>query len=350
MPADEINVSPRELMIVMNYLHSRSIYEFQIKVPWIARSALFVRLDADNATAHVRKLVEDRTIKKAHKMFDNPILTICLLMAGIVHPSNWDAVFSELTTIARRDATKGERPALITFDTVALIRRYYSVLNMELETAQLQGQLKGWGIKYLVVSGVVSELTKYDSKYRPSGLEKLSHKFNYWCDFMKFNNQLETKDRMFRMGAVEVKKMINSGTAVKVQSEQKDENIINAISDYSCQQQVDVLAISEDSDFISRCADLGITSFRFDIPKISSNWVTTSWRNVCQLLYATAVLMGAIRLEWENDHLDIYGIWLGKKDEHWNSENVQLVISDKDLAFSTRLLVNVNRGLNKSPF
>jgi len=140
-----------------------------------------------------------------------------------------------------------------------------------------------------------------------------------------------SRDRVFRLGDVEGKKMCNSGRCVRASSRVGDDEIINALEKHSRYNREEVLAVSEDSDFVSKCKTYEINALRLDRGRLPSGSIKARWIEVCDLLYVLAVTLGAVRIKWEDGWFLIEGIWRGKKEESWNKEHVRLSSENKEL-------------------
>ena len=88
---------------------------------------------------------------------------------------------------------------------------------------------------------------------------------------------------------------------------------------------------SQDSDFISSAKGNRnvIPIFLDKIPfhKLNSR-LSCEWEQFAKLLYVLSITFGAIRLEFENTLLTIYGIWKGKKYHHWIEKSIKIVSED----------------------
>ena len=221
---------------------------------------------------------------------------------------------------------QGDKPRRIVFDTVALNRRYYSVLEGQLSSIIETRKPVRCGVSHLTATGILRELAKYDFKYRQKQLSELSNELQVdWFDFKGFTNQLMSRDRQFRLGDVEGKKMCNSGRCVRVSSAVGGDEIIKALEKHSRYNREEILAVSEDSDFVSKCKSFEINALRLDRGRLPTDAIKARWIEVCDLLHVLAITLGVIRLKWDNDNwLLIEGIWRGKKEESWNQERVRL--------------------------
>ena len=329
-----VDLSPPGLIAVLNWLNQNTACKFEIETPWSKKPILSMELTKSTTGAILSLKARESDFYRAASIEEIDLLKIeCAFFAsGIVKPSEWTTLIEEVKEIAGRNLLRGDRPRRIVVDTVALNRRYYSVLERELSYMFGTRVPTGWGVGYLTTTGILRELAKYDRKYRPGRLDMFSQEITVdWFDWGSFTNQLMSKDRLFRLGDVEGKKMCNSGRCVRTSSRVGDDEIIKSIANHSRYNREEILTVSEDSDFVSKCKLYEINAIRLDRDQLPSGFINARWLETCDLLYVLAVTLGVIRVKWDDDWLLIQGIWRGKKEESWNQEHVRLSGTNREL-------------------
>ncbi len=307
----------------------------EIETPWSKKSIMSIDFVESTTIANisVKCTRSDFHETACNEGIDQSTIECAFYASGIVKPLGWTALLEEIDEIRSRNFLQGDRPRRIVFDTVALNRRYYSVLENQLSSMFGTRAPVGWGVSYLTTTGILRELAKYDWKYRQEQLVKLSEELQVdWFDWKGFTNQLMSRDRVFRLGDVEGKKMCNNGRCVRASSAVGDDEIIKSLEKHSRYNREEMLAVSEDSDFVSKCKSFEINALRLDRGRLPSGPIKARWIEVCDLLYVLSVTLGAIRLKWDDANwLLIEGIWRGKKEESWNQEHVRLSTENKEL-------------------
>jgi len=329
-----VELSPPELIAALNWLDKNDFHNLFIETPWSKKQITSIELEPSTANTNISisSSKSDFNETALKESIDQTVVECAFFASGIVKPIGWTDLMTEIDEIRSRNLLQGDRPRRIVFDTVALNRRYYSVLEQQISSAVGIREPSGWGVSYLTTTGILKELAKYDWKYRQDQLVKLSEELPVdWFDWEEFTNQLMSKDRLFRLGDVEGKKMCNSGRCVRASSDVKDDEIIKALERHSRYNREEILAVSEDSDFVSKCKSFEINALRLDRGRMPSGPIKARWIEVCDLLYVLAVTLGVVRIKWDDEWLLLNGIWRGKKEESWNQERVKLSSENNEL-------------------
>ncbi|MFW9804780.1 MAG: hypothetical protein ACFFFC_19145 [Candidatus Thorarchaeota archaeon] len=329
-----VELSPSELIAALNWLDHNDLREISVETPWSKKQIVSIDLEESKANAHLSIEVEKSDFNEAirEEGIDHTTIECAFFSSGIIKPNGWADLMTEINEIRGRNLLQGDKPRRIVFDTVALNRRYYSVLEQHLSSSIGTREPVGWGVGYLTTTGILKELAKYDWKYRQEKLLKLSKEFPVdWFDWKEFTNQLMSRDRVFRLGDVEGKKMCNSGRCVRASSRVGDDEIIKSLEKHTRYNREEILAVSEDSDFVSKCKSFEINALRLDRGRLPSGAIKARWVEVCDLFYVLAVTLGVIRMKWDGSWLLLKGIWRGKKEESWNQEHVRLSSEDNSL-------------------
>ncbi|MCF2136448.1 MAG: hypothetical protein K9W43_04325 [Candidatus Thorarchaeota archaeon] len=341
-----VQLAAPKLIAILNWMASNEVIEFKIDTPFSIAPLFEIKISRNKPTAEIIKTVspEDFTKNAQKYEFKHAKVTEALFSSGVVNPQGWDKLLKKVEEALSRDVYSGEKPCWIAFDTVALNRRYYSILERSIKSKKQL--LRTGGARYIITTGIIDEIKKYDRKYRNRDIVDLQKLFSVdWYNFRNFTNQLATKDRIFRLGDVESKKMRASPRCVRITSAVSDDKIINALARHSQQNRIDILAISEDTDFVSKCVNQEIMAVRLDRQQLTNQRFSAHWNDLCDLLYVLAVQMGVIRLRWSKSQwIVIEGIWQGKKGESWDTESLRLSTRNKDdSGWLSRMAIVLNR-------
>ncbi|RMF57178.1 MAG: hypothetical protein D6743_19295, partial [Calditrichaeota bacterium] len=239
-----------------------------------------------------------------------------LLQSGVVEYPNFKHFLAELQRLCRRDFHSGDRPVFLGLDTNLLRDRFYSVHFDILE------EIPHNKIGFAISPYVKDELT-FDRKYKkrkPLALRDLACDRTFRESVENFFNQNLLEDRLHRLGWVEFLKVKRIHWIEllpeldKRELETPDLNIIKTYKFAAAERNVDILLLSRDDAFIGHAQGIpGINTFQIRRPGLrAAAYAVPKWRNLCQLIYLSAVVFGVIRLHAKRDALLIQGIWTGK--------------------------------------
>lgn len=317
-------MTPNQQYSIFNWFLRKSTTKFSIEIPWLSNPIIEVSLHQDRPNADIEVLTEYDTFDNIPDAedIDSREFKAMLVTAGVLKPDGWDEAISTIEGETDRNLYEGDRPCRVVFDTNAFLRRYFTLVDRALRRRNAGNSMLGWG--YVVTSGIRRELTVYENKYKSGTLKDYENAHgDSWFDFSEFNNQLTSSDRLFRIGSIDCEKMMQSGRCLRVSSKKGDSNIIDGLQKHSHYQSVDLIAVAEDNDFVSKCKPSEIRACRLDIPKFRGHISNINWLELSELLYVLAVRFGAIRLLWDNSKTtEIQGIWRGKKEKPWINEQV----------------------------
>ncbi len=329
-----VELSPSELVAAMNWLNQNQVNKLDIETPWSTKPILSMGLaeSTTDVSLSIKSAKSDYIKVTFDKGVDISTVDCAFFASGIVQPLGWNELTKEIEEIQNRNLLQGNKPRRIVLDTVALNRRYFSIIENQLSSQAGTRESGGWGVSYLTTTGILRELARYDRKYRPEQIGRLSEEMHKdWFDWKEFSNQLMSKDRQIRLGDVEGKKMCNSGRCIRESSRVGDDGIIEALERHVRYNKEEILAVSEDTDFVSKCKSYEITALRLDRGHLPNSPIQTRWIQTCDLMYVLSVTLGVIRLKWDGSWLLLQGIWLGKKEESWNQEHVRLSSGNRSL-------------------
>jgi hypothetical protein len=225
----------------------------------------------------------------------------------------------------KRDPLRGQRAIFLSFDTNALITRYYHLISKIIRN-------NGARCGYVISSGVIDELTKLDNKYSGNDLTTLNKSLKSHEAWDGFLNQQKLMSRKFKMGFTEFKLLTTREYFEKAEGGTGDNSIISSLEEFSRNKKVDVMVFSEDSDFIEKAtAKQQLMGERLDAPGDLPESAAGEWEDICELLYAASIVYGNVQIKGAVK-AKISGIWTGKKGESWNEEAVMVRTENKDVA------------------
>ncbi len=251
-----------------------------------------------------------------------------LLASGVIKPHKWEELSERIVKAVNRDPLSAERAVFLSFDTVALRRRYYTLVSNLLAKTRLPGgaRLKAG---FAAPLGVLRELVGLDSKYEKKEISEMCGIFGLSEEVLgEFFNQLKLSERLQKVGYVEYRKMSKKEYVEELEGEAGDKNIIESLEKFSKRRNVDIMVFSEDSKFVEEAKAFTLKGIRLEHPKDFTKNLKVQWEDVAQLLYTAAVFYGVLEISPETK---IYGIWKGKKDEHWNMEQLKIVTQEPKL-------------------
>lgn len=281
--------------------------------------------------AYQRFLDSLKSGKIAREIPNYGTLQALLLQSGIVEYPNFAEFLALLERMCQRDFHRGERPVFMGLDTNLFRDLFYSSHYQVLE------HIPQNKIGFSVSPNVKDELTFDKKKYRNRDLEAL-------CEFCverqfrivvkDFFNQSGLHDRLRRLGWVELEKikrihwieLLPELDTLELEGS-GDLNIIKTYKLAAAERNVDILLLSRDDGFIGHAQGIpGIITFQIQNPVFRGRKYTVpGWRNICQLIYLSSVVCGAIRLQAAKDAYLVQGIWKGKKSGDWDRERMQIM-------------------------
>lgn len=247
-------------------------------------------------------------------------------ISGILKPRNWDYIKEKFLKAIDRNPLRGDRALFIGFDTDVLVNRFSSVILKDVEKEK-------FGI--CLNKGVSDELhPKWDVKIDRNLnnlLKRVAREFN-------FINQPILSAREFKLGAIEYRKLKRDYYYKEIESESGDRKIIKEYKKFCDDNRVDLLIFSSDNNFVERVNEIGegMRGIRIDQSEGLSGTACAKWEEIIELLYCTAIIYGFISFSG----VKLYGIWAGKKGEHWNGESIKAEFE------SDKLGEEIERDLN----
>ncbi|MFQ5641285.1 MAG: hypothetical protein ACE5IR_25180 [bacterium] len=331
------------LMTLLNEMYRSGQKEFVLFVPYLKEPFFSVRLipeahDGKKSVVGIlvrfqeyrQRISQGRSGGVAREIPDYNTLQILLVQSGIVEYPNFTDFLALLHEMCQRDFHKGDRPVFMGLDTNLFRDLFYSAHFHTLD------RIPHNKIGFSVSPNVKDELSFDKRKYKNRDLKTLSDlcvdsQFRYVVE--DFFNQSCLYDRLCRLGWVELEKakLIHWIELLPELDERElekspDLNIIKTYKFAAAERNVDILLLSRDDGFIGHAQGIpGIVTFQIETPVFTgSTYRVAKWRHICQLIYLSAVVCGAVRLQGARDAFLFQGIWKGKKSSDWNRERIKI--------------------------
>jgi len=250
------------------------------------------------------------------------------LGAGVHTPEGWDVAVGALRDALDWNPFEGHRPVYVSFDTNALILRYYTRISRLLAELTRGSPMR---VGFVASKGVLDELEGFDEKYKERDISLMGRTLDVNREVLdQFFNQLRLEGRLFRMGFTEYRKMSKREHFEEVEGGKGDTKIVKSLENFSKRRNVDLIVFSEDSDFIAKATAHRLRGVRLDRPHEAPESLETGWEEIAQLLYTSAITFGAIGVAGRVK-AKIFGVWKGKKGEHWDGETLRVTTENPEL-------------------
>ncbi|MEX2753352.1 MAG: hypothetical protein Q6366_016010 [Candidatus Freyarchaeota archaeon] len=325
-----------DLFLFLNGLFSVGIQTFDVKSLLLNRELFWVKLgkshrDASYVGGLLKKGDYDALRNRADKFKDEipeyRDYINMFLASGVIKPHKWKDISEKIVEETGRDPLSAKRAVFLSFDTVALRRRYYTLISNLIAKQRSQGARLRAG--YVASLGVLRELAGSDKKYERKEISEMCEKFGLSDEVLgEFFNQLKLSDRLINVGFVEYRKMAKKEYFEEVEGEEGDKKIVASLEKFSKQRNIDVIVFTDDKRFVELATAFKITAIRLEKPKDFPEIQIVEWEDVAQLLYTAAVFYGVLEITPETK---IYGIWKGKDEKYWNVEQLKIVTQEPRL-------------------
>ena len=328
-----------DLFLLLNGLFVGGVNRFTVKSFILNHKLFWVNLSGPREISEVGGLIPKNVYEQLRNRCGEAIGEIpsytdylnTFLASGVHKPKNWTQTAKIFLRELNRDPLSGERPVFISFNTNAVIKRYYTLISNFLKNWNAQRRAKQLRAGFVASYGVLEELEGFNIKYSASDVSLMNRTLTVNREILdEFFNQLKLEERIFRMGFVEYRKMSKQEYFEEIEGGIGDINIIKTLVKFSKQKNADILVFSEDSDFVEKATARKLKGVRLDRPSKPSQRTEADWEHIAQLLYTTAITYGAIGIT-AKIKAKIYGVWRGKKGEHWNTETLKITTENPEL-------------------
>jgi len=327
----------KDLGMLLNAFYLNGSASFEVHSPHLACRLFSIKLEENKPGARVTHILDRELYNTAYEettkgdqflLEEIPNFSyyrFIFLSSGMILPRNWEKLSAGIIDELKRDPLKGQRAIFLSFDTNALITRYYHLISKSVRNNAAR-------CGYVISSGVIDELTKLDNKYSGNDLSILNKSLRSHEAWDGFLNQQKLISRKFKIGFTEFKLLTSREYFEKAEGGTGDNSIISSLEEFSRNKKVDVMVFSEDSDFIEKAtAKQQLMGERLDAPGDLPESAAGEWEDICELLYAASIVYGNLQIKGAVK-AKISGIWTGKKGESWNEEAVMVRTENKDVA------------------
>ena len=195
----------KDLGMLLNAFYLNGSSTFEVHSPHLQCRLFSIKLEDNKPGARVTHILDRELYNTAYEETttgDQSLLEEILnfsyyrfifLSSGMILPRNWEKLSAGILDELRRDPLKGQRAIFLSFDTKALITRYYHLIS---KTIRNNGTRCG----YVISSGVIDELTKLDNKYSGNDLSILNKSHRSHEAWDGFLNQQKLMSRKFKKG------------------------------------------------------------------------------------------------------------------------------------------------------
>lgn len=256
---------------------------------------------------------------------DSSAYRTALIAANVLKPKNQAEVFEEIKKEFEKTIYQRPKPLYLSFDTNAFINR---------TTFHLQNSI-GKGA-FVVAEGVRLELFRErEKRYTEYEIRELVTKSKIFEEFL---NQPKVAERIFKMGRAEYGKFRVSAIFEEIPSERGDNEIVEALRNFSRQRSCDIWLVTFDKNMYDLAAGFGLRPLLLEAPKAGGR-VEVSWEEVADLIYTTSIVFGHVSVSG----IDVFGIWRGKSGDDWNREAVRVKVKDEEFRRDMEILRELGR-------
>ncbi|BCW97167.1 MAG: hypothetical protein KatS3mg021_1690 [Fimbriimonadales bacterium] len=260
--------------------------------------------------------------------------------AGIVPPTNLDALKDYLRAAAQSDPARGGDIYYFAFDNNALRNRLYSLYLKSTRRDRSEPNL-------LLSRAVREELDTRGGKILSEFLEAFNRAYQGVAIDQIFANQNRLDDRLRLMALAEYRKVLQSRNCEELpaaDSADADGRIIDSYAGYANAVGRKVVVLSSDNEFILRCeARPNLIPQMVAYPLELDAAYETDWEALRWLLYQLAVVYGRLDLQLAKGAIvRVYGVWKGKTEHDWLQEHVKITITPSSIPLEAALQRTLN--------
>ncbi len=287
------------------------------KISYAKKELFIVTLGESIKIRHIINKNDLDNFSKIDEIPDYDDLLLCFRCSNILKWANEEQILKILKEFIIRTKDSQERKICLSYDTCSLRHRDNRIIRDM--TYKIKEKNKHMNYPNIIIpEGINKELRKWDNKYKKPLIDELK---TYVPQAGSFLNQINLSSRRVKIGSLELKNMLKSPFSFRIESEIGDENIIDSLKRYRKEKDCDILAFSEDDNFVEMAKEEGIISQLIIHKRKLEHSFECSWQELADLIYICSIVFGAIKM----DNKTIFGIWTGKKGDNWNNKEIEIL-------------------------
>ncbi len=330
--------SKRELMIFLNHIREEGLSEFEIIEPFFENCLLKVEIKDEGFEIELTgKSDFEMPISKDEYWDKEEIPSFkeykeCLISAGFVEYDNWDEFEDWIEYMYKNERDPGLSSESV-FLTIDSNMAYYRMISRKFPVKTNGTVIEAQDFDYLLSSIIEGEIDHHiRDKYDDADLKMMGMHTEIGDIRYEFRNRgrLETRKSKFateelnylrgKLNAARVK-----GKSSKKDSERNDIRIVESLEEFCWDKNIDVALISTDRNMGNHAENAEIAYFVLEMPHSIPRKKTVNEEIVLNLLHDLALMFGVVKIPELSTKL--FGIWGGKRDDHYQTESVKAWIN-----------------------
>jgi len=323
-----------ELMIFLNQLKENEIDEFEILEPYFRNKLLKIKIkescfeiELSGKDAFEIPISRDEYWDKKEIPGFKEYKEV-LISSGFVEYENWKE-FKDWIMHLYKSETDPSLSSEAVFLSIDTNLAYYRLISRCFPLNYDDFSIDAKDFDYLLSSIVESEVDHHiKEKYGDSDLKMMGLHTEIGDIRYEFRNRgkLETRKSKFASeelsylrGELNAARIRRSGS--KTDSERNDILIVESLEDFCWDKNIDVALISTDRNMRNHAENAEIAYFVLELPHNIPKRKEVNSDILLNLLHDFALMFGVIEIPDLSTNL--FGIWGGKKDEHYRKESVK---------------------------
>ncbi len=328
----------RELMIFLNHIREEGLSEFEIIEPFFENRLLKVEIKDEGFEIELTgKSDFEMPISKDEYWDKQEIPSFkeykeCLISSGFVEYDNWDEFeeWIEYMYKNERDPGLSSESVFLTIDSnLAYYRMISRKFPIECDGTDIEAQ----DFDYLLSSIIESEIDHHiKDKYDDADLKMMGMHTEIGDIRYEFRNRGRLETRKSKFATEELSYLRGELNAARVKgkssttdSERNDIRIVESLEEFCWDKNIDVALISTDRNMGNHAENAEIAYFVLEMPHSIPRKKTVGEEIMLNLLHDLAVMFGVVKIPKLSTTL--FGIWGGKRDDHYKSESVKAWIN-----------------------
>ncbi len=326
--------SKEDLMVFLNQIQDEELSEFEVIEPYFENRLLKVEIkDGEYEVELTDKSDFEMPISKDEYWDKDEIPGFkeykeCLISSGFVEYENWDDFKDWARSMYQSEKDPGLSSESI-FLTIDSNLAYYRFISRKFPLKYEDMTIDAEDFDYILSSIVESEIDhhirdKYDdSDLKMMGMHtdigEIRYEFRNRGRFETRKSKFATEELNYLRGKLNSARVKSQGS--KTDSERNDILIVESLEQFCWEKNIDVALLSTDRNMGNHAENAEIPFFVLEMPHSIPKRKTVGSDIVLNLLHDMALIYGVIKIPELSTTL--FGIWGGKKDEHYRKESVR---------------------------